>query len=308
MSDMDLSSYNANGNKKPENIEFDREQNFVHINASTHAQIKGYLEAFIETVVNKYKNNIVAEFDITSEYLKQPSTKGQRKPFHAAIIPPEIIRINMFERGFSTSLGSTFEECAKLIALQYHQNAVRGYNVTGKVSRSANDEIEHQVRAFEHAVEEGELRPTLQEMIEAVLVKSVANDEKIPLLAKADLYIRDKDGTQYFFEMKSPMPNKGQCLEVLQRILRFHLLTNQRRPQVQGYFSMAYNPYGSKRSQYKWSFARMYTPYDEMILIGDEFWDKIIGPSGTMEELVQIYHEVGREKTKYMLDTLAFGF
>ena len=52
----------------------------------------------------------------------------------------------------------------------------------------------------------------------------------------------------------------------------------------------------------------MYTPYDEMIIIGDEFWDKLIGPSGTMNELVQIYREVGREKTKYMLDSLAFGF
>lgn len=304
---MDLSSYKVNNEKKPGKQDFSDEK-FICINPTTHAQIKGYLEAFIETVVSKYKDNKVAEFDFASAYLEQASTKGQRKPFHAAIIPPEIIRINMFERGFSTSLGSTFEECAKLIALQYHQNAVRGYNVTGKVSKSANDEIEHQVRAFEHAVEKDEQRPTLKEMIDAVLEKSATTDEKIPLLAKADLFIQDKDGKQYFFEMKSPMPNKGQCLEVLQRILRFHLLTNQRRPQVQGYFSMAYNPYGSKRSQYKWSFARMYTPYDEMIIIGDEFWDKIIGPSGTMKELVQIYHEVGREKTKYIIDSLAFGF
>ncbi|MCX6697253.1 MAG: hypothetical protein NTV84_06805, partial [Methanoregula sp.] len=88
MSDMDLTSYNANGNNKPENKDFNREQKFVQINATTHAQIKGYLEAFIETVVNKYQDNKVAEFDVTSEYLKQPSMKGQRKPFHAAIIPP----------------------------------------------------------------------------------------------------------------------------------------------------------------------------------------------------------------------------
>jgi len=27
-----------------------------------------------------------------------------------------------------------------------------------------------------------------------------------------------------------------------------------------------------------------------------------------MEELLSIYQEVGREKTKYMLDSLAFGF
>ena len=49
------------------------------------------------------------------------------------------------------------------------------------------------------------------------------------------------------------------------------------------------------------------TPFNQAILIGHEFWN-IVGGPGTYEELLEIYQEVGREKTKYILDTLAFGF
>jgi hypothetical protein len=103
------------------------------------------------------------------------------------------------------------------------------------------------------------------------------------------------------------MPNKGQCLEVTQRLLRFHLLNGQARPDVQAYFSMAYNPYGPNRSEYRWSFGLNYTPFDEAVVIGNEFWNIIGGPTA-YEELLDIYQEVGRVKGKYMIDALALGF
>ncbi|MDN7025792.1 TdeIII family type II restriction endonuclease [Methanoculleus sp. FWC-SCC1] len=143
-------------------------------------------------------------------------------------------------------------------------------------------------------------------MIDAVL-SARRDDDLVPLKATADLYIRTKDGRRYYFEMKSPMPNKGQCLEVTQRLLWFHLLAGESRPAVQAYFAMAYNPYGPKRSDYTWNFALNYTPFGEAVLIADEFWN-IVGGKHAMEDLLSVYQEVGREKTKYMLDSLAFGF
>jgi hypothetical protein len=107
--------------------------------------------------------------------------------------------------------------------------------------------------------------------------------------------------------MKSPQPNKGQCLEVTQRILRTHLIRRTPRPKVQAYFAMAYNPYGQDRSDYKWSFALSHMPFDKAVLIGHEFWTVIGGPS-TYVEVLEVYQEVGVEKGKYMIDALAFGF
>jgi hypothetical protein len=85
------------------------------------------------------------------------------------------------------------------------------------------------------------------------------------------------------------------------------LLRGVNRPQVQSYYAMPYNPYGVNKADYKWTQAKSYLPFDKAVVIGNEFWS-IVGGATAYEELLEIYLEVGREKSKYMLDTLAFGF
>lgn len=239
-------------------------------------------------------------------YLSQRSSKAELKPFHAAIIPTELMRITAFERSFSTRLGSTFEECARLIALDHHADAGRGHRLQGNVSLSSLNEIERQTSLFEHMAKAHQERPSLEDMIESVLGARRSND-LVPLGVIADLYICGHNGAEFFFELKSPVPNKGQCIEVTQRILRIHLLTQQIRPRVRAYFAMAYNPYGPNRSDYRWSYAINYMPFRQAVVIGQEFW-RLIGGETTYEELLSIYHEAGQEKTKFILDALAFGF
>jgi hypothetical protein len=281
------------------------------ISPVTRETIKGYLEGFIYKLVEQHAQRKVKsaeELVALAEGTNKKSKKrgGKFKPFHAAIIPEEVLRISAFERSFSTSLGSTFEECARLIALEHHADAQRSFDVKGSISQDGTNEIEHQVETFEHAAEVGHSRPTLNSMVQAVLDARQTDDERL-FRVRADLYIRKHNGEELFFEMKSPVPNKGQCLEVTQRILRFHLLRGQPRPQVQGYFAMTYNPFGPSRDDYEWSMARNYLPFEEGVLIGQEFWDVVGGPSA-YEELLEVYQEVGREKSKYIIDSLAFGF
>ena len=91
-------------------------------------------------------------------------------------------------------------------------------------------------------------------MIAAVL-QARRSDDLETKSVRTDLYILAKDGTEYFLEIKAPKPNKGQCLEVTQRLLRFHLLRGESRPQIQAYYAMPYNPYGVTKADYKWSYA-----------------------------------------------------
>ncbi len=70
---------------------------------------------------------------------------------------------------------------------------------------------------------------------------------------------------------------------------------------------MAYNPFGKEKSDYNWSFAKNYLPFNEIVVLGQEFWE-IIGGAYAYEELLNIYHQVGKEKSKFIIDTLAYGF
>lgn len=166
------------------------------IRTTTREAIKAYLEVFIERLVKDYKKRPLPTLGSPKEYLAQKSGKGQLKPFHAAIIPTSLLRINEFERGFSTSLGTTYEECAKLIARDHHAEASRSYDIEGDVSEKALNEIEHQVTVFERVADSAHVKPTLDEMIEAVL-ESREEGEQAHRIARADLYIRAHNGTEF---------------------------------------------------------------------------------------------------------------
>ena len=197
-----------------------------------------------------------------------------------------MLRINEFERAFSSRLGTTYEECAKLIALEHHREASRSYEISGEVSVEAINEIERQIALFEKSADNNANKPDFEEMIEAVLEAQKTN-HLVRRSVKADLYVLSHDGRKFFFEIKGSKPNKGQCLEVIQRLLRYHLLCGLSRPDAQSYYAMAYNPYGPNRSDYKWSVARKYTPFEQAVIMGHEFWN-IIGGETAYEELLDI--------------------
>jgi Type II restriction endonuclease, TdeIII len=276
------------------------------ISTETRAKIKGYLEGFIQGLADSYKEREILKPNSAAEYLSRSSSNGELKPFQAAIIPSELIRINQFERGLSTRLGNTLEECARLIALEYHQDARRGYDIKAEVSIAAFAEAERQKEKYESRANRQKPKQSFEEMIAAVL-NARRSDDLETKTVRADLYILTNDGTEFLFEIKAPKPNKGQCLEVTQRLLRLHLLRGANRPQVQAYYAMPYNPYGATKADYKWSQTLNYLPFNEAVVIGNEFWS-IVGGATAYEELLDIYLEVGREKSKYMLDALAFGF
>src|SRR5439155_11660474 len=102
------------------------------IRSETLAHIKGYLEGFLEAQLEKHKKQLTKE---PEEVIRlADAKKGKLKPFHLAILPPEAVRIFAFERSFSTKLGTTFEESAKLIALDKHKEAERSKELVGRVT------------------------------------------------------------------------------------------------------------------------------------------------------------------------------
>ncbi len=258
----------------------------------TREQILVYLQNLIDTNINRATDRQIDEIDTPENYLRLRDPHGKLQPFYAAMIPAEVRRISTFQRGLVTGIGTSFEECARLIALENHADAQRSYDLSGEVSLNALNEIERRVAQFEHAAEEGTTRPTLNEMVAAVLAANDDGDTE-RRTARADLYVLGHDGTEYFFELKSPYANKGQCLEVTQRLLRLHLLRDHPRPQVQAYFALPYNPYGLTHDDYNWSIVRLYTPFEQAVVIGQSFW-QIIGGDEAYAELLGLYQLVGQ--------------
>ena len=270
------------------------------INSQVRTTIKGYLEGFIDGLIEQHKPREKPARLLKDDVEEIDSSDGGYKPFHEAIIPEQILRISSFERSFSTKLGSTFEECARLIASQTYKTVKRGFVATGQLPGLATTKIEELVNRITR-----EHKPNFLKMIDEVLAVEDSNWIERPVVA--DLFLEEEKGNRWFFEIKSPKPNKGQCLEIAERLLRVHAITQEKRPKVNTFFAMAYNPYGENKKDYKHSFSMQYLDMENEVLLADEFWD-VVGGKGTFRELLGIYQEVGREKTKAMMDALVFGF
>lgn len=137
--------------------------------------------------------------------------------------------------------------------------------------------------------------PLINQMLEQL--RSVPlTDNSENHIVRADLYIQRHDGSELFFEIKSPKPNKGQCLEVMQRLLRIYAIKQQSAVPIKAFYAMAYNPWGISRASYRSSITKKYTDFTNAVLIGQEFWS-LIGEPSTYTELLEIYHEVGLAKS-----------
>lgn len=262
---------------------------------SVRLKIKGYLEGFIEGLLQELRRQPTRARLSPMEYLKLSSDEPLLKPFHDALLPADFQIVSAFERSFSTRLGSTFEEVARLIAEAHHGEAQRSYQLSALVSESSLSELEKMLTQIDRGLMK---TISMREMAER-LHKASFKGAKREIRVVIDLFVRSRDGKEWYFELKSPMPNKGQCLEVIQRLLRVHLIRRSNAQKVHTYFAMPYNPYGGSKSAYRWTYALRYLPMQDGVWIGEEFWDWI-GGKGTYLHLLELYREVGLEKEKQL--------
>ena len=266
------------------------------ISLETRSKIKGYLEGFVQGLIN-IKASTLAPTDLRP--IRDFSEKGEIKPFHESILPDGILRTSEFERSFSTKLGATFEECAQLIALENFEQSKRKYRFTGSVSAAALSTID----SISSDIDDQGMQRHYHDLTNIVANSYSGDMSALSRPRIFDLYLKHQDGTDYFFEMKSPKPNKDQCTRVTSRLLLVHAIKQMGFGAVKTFYAMTYNPFGNKREYYDHSFAMRYLDMEQQVLIGEEFWD-LIGGQGTYDELLDIYREVGREKGPELIDLL----
>ena len=70
----------------------------------------------------------------------------------------------------------------------------------------------------------------------------------------------------------------------------------------EAYYALPYNPYGQKEDYEWWPPFRWFNmKEDEVVLIGDEFWDKL-GGKGTFLRLIEVVEEIGPKYKKIIYE------
>lgn len=214
------------------------------------------------------------------------------KPLYAALVPDEIFKGSHFERKFVTQFGRAWEKLAVLAASEGLGNSTTNYEIRGQIREGRLQRISQVLRELEHP-EKGKkkIAPNWEKELEFILA---GKGQLIPVSVICDVFAEDKEtGKKFSFELKTPMPNSDITKVSKEKILKLHCME----PLVvnAAYFALPYNPYG-RRENYSWGPPGRWfdMKHDPIVLIGDEFWEKI-GGMGTYQAFISAVNEIGAE-------------
>lgn len=248
--------------------------------------MKRAIQAVIKEMMDRVMNKVLVEDPFIEE------EHHAKKPLYAALVPDEIFKGSHFERRFVTPFGKAWEKLAKVAADEGLGQGTLSQTIRGTVKAERLRRIQEVLDALEHSPAGVEkTRPDWDREL-AYILKGKGED--VPVTVICDILAEDTTrGSKFAFELKAPLPNSDQTKVSKEKLLKLYSMEP---PQVDGaYYALPYNPYG-KREDYAWSFpARWFNmKEDEVVLIGDEFWEKI-GGLGTFSAFIEAVNEIGEE-------------
>jgi type II restriction enzyme len=205
-------------------------------------------------------------------------------PFHIRLFGENRLATYSFIHSCNTMLGqSIFEQIGELIAKPHFEIAKAQYTkFKGSISDDALLIIDHIMSDLKTADRE----VNKKEEIKQILSKQKGSKE---LISRVDLYLKDKQGKEYFFELKTAKPNISEFTSVKRKLLEWVAMSGK---EVSTMVCIPYNPYHPQPYQ-RWTLKGLFDLKEE-ILVGKEFWD-FLGGENTFKDLLSIFEDVGKE-------------
>lgn len=220
-----------------------------------------------------------------SRFIEENRASAQERPFHIRLLPV-LSEVRFSERSFSTRSGSWFQQIAKLVGQQFNAQAKLNHLVSGRIQAAA----ESHITAITEQMDHGRPRRKPDRVRDISEVLTVQSTGGVDREVRSDLFLQRHDGRELYFEMKTPAPNKGQCLKMKHDILVISALRHE--AEAEAYAAAAYNPFGDGKP-YTHNYAMQFLEIGKDILIGREFWAKI-GDDRTYDDLLSISESVGK--------------
>jgi type II restriction enzyme len=214
--------------------------------------------------------------------------ESKEMPFHYRLIGRDRMALFSFIHSLTTSFGtSIFEPVAQTLASERFVTAATQH-VIGDMIFDDNQRV---ISGILDSLRAGDSDPNKPDEIEA-LRKSLSGKAHRIKAAKVDLYLVDKLGGRWLFDIKSPQPNKGEFQGFKRSLLEWAAiaLASDAKHEVNSLIAFPYNPYAPKPYE-RWTMKGLFDLKHE-IMVAEEFWD-FLGGHGTYEELLDCFAHVG---------------
>lgn len=211
-------------------------------------------------------------------------------PFHTRLLGKDRMALFSFIQSINTSLGtSVFEQIAAVIAKPHFRRAVHQYkDFNTAISAKAQAVIQQMIDDLRTA----RSKPNKPKEIAKIL--SIAQNGPLRKVKRPriDLFLEARDGTEYYFDLKTAKPNIDEIVGFKRKMLEWVAIRGAIPPKPKIYTGLAipYNPYEPEPYD-RWTFQGMFDLPNE-IKVADEFWN-FLGGQKTYEQLLDVFEKVG---------------
>ncbi len=213
-------------------------------------------------------------------------------PFHYGLLGKDRMALFSFIHSVNTMLGtSIFEQIGKIIVAPRANRTVGQYKeFEGYVSSEAVLKIDTIMRELRAATR----KPNKYKETEEVLSVVNQGHQGKKMKKRVDLFAEMKDGTEYYFELKSAKPNINEFTGIKKQMLDWVAMRGSQKPdaKIKTIVAIPYNPYEPLPYE-RWTLQGLFD-LDEEVLVGKEFWD-MLGGENTYEDLLKVFEEAGLE-------------
>ena len=216
-------------------------------------------------------------------------SKDNYMPFHFNLLGKDRLALHSFMHSLLTNFGTTiFEPVAVELAKNNFKDAKAQYIVGDEIYSDCQQKI--------------------TEIVNNLTIDGVPNKlENLELLknylsgrinkvkpAKVDLFVENKNGELFLFDLKTAKPNKGDFEKFKQTLLTWAgiIFTKDKNIKVNTLLGIPYNPFHPK--PYKnWTMRAMLDTKQEL-MVAEEFWD-FLGGKDAYNELLDCFEKAGIE-------------
>jgi type II restriction enzyme len=222
---------------------------------------------------------------------KNYTPKDNHSPFHFRLLGGDRMALHSFIHSILTSFGtSVFEPVAVALAKKRFVRAEAQYFIGDTIYSDCQTNITEIINKL---TVDGASNKTNELK---VLQNSLTGKLNRLKPAKADLFVENEQGEQYFFDLKTAKPNKGDFQEFKRTLLVWAgiTFTANKDVKVHTLIGIPYNPYEPETYQSQsWTMKGMFDLQHEL-KVADEFWN-FLGGEGTYTELLDCFEKAGVE-------------
>ena len=253
---------------------------------STHNQMK---EAVKERAMS------ILEMDAKVERLSKAIDDGDTNPFCLGMFGKKIMFASKLMTSIQTAFGMCFyEQISKEIGELVGYEVFNQYKIKGCLHADAKLYLDTLLENLAYVPNREVEYSRLNEIYEQHK-DNMGDLIEIPD-STVDVFIKKPDGTEIFIDITTVKPNKKEFRTMKEKILKWYFLRLSHGDitpdKIKTYIAIPYNPQSRTNNNY----TLMGKYYDRQdLLVGDELWKLVSNDQFSLEDMIDVFKEIGVE-------------